>query len=44
MSLVVAVFFLVLFIKAVKKDQYKDMYTPSVRILFDDETKNKEKS
>lgn len=44
-SIVVAVFFLVAFIKAVKSGQYDDDYTPSVRMLFDDElikkTKNK---
>ena len=46
-SIVVAVFFLVLFIKSVKSGQYDDDYTPSVRMLFDDEliktkeTKNK---
>lgn len=38
-SIVVAVGFLVSFIKAVKSGQYDDDYTPSVRILFDDEIK-----
>ena len=42
-SIIVAVFFLFLFIKSVKSGQYDDDYTPSVRMLFDDELiKNKE--
>lgn len=36
-SIVVAVCFLFAFVKAVKSGQYDDDYTPSVRILFDDE-------
>lgn len=36
-SICVAVLFLGAFIKAVKSGQYDDDYTPSVRILFDDE-------
>lgn len=36
-SIVVAVFFLYAFIRAVKNGQYDDDYTPSVRMLFDDE-------
>jgi cbb3-type cytochrome oxidase maturation protein len=36
-STLVAVFFFVLFIFSVKKGQYDDSYTPSVRMLFDDE-------
>ena len=36
-SFFVAVFFLIAFIKAVKSGQYDDDYTPSVRMLFDDE-------
>ena len=36
-SIVVAIVFLVAFIKAVKSGQYDDDYTPSVRMLFDDE-------
>ncbi|MBT4411703.1 MAG: cbb3-type cytochrome oxidase assembly protein CcoS [Bacteroidetes bacterium] len=36
-SLLVALIFLVLFIWAVKSGQYDDHYTPSVRILFDDD-------
>ncbi len=36
-SLFIALVFVVLFIKSVKGGQYDDMYTPSVRMLFDDE-------
>jgi len=36
-SLVVAIGFLGAFIWAVKTNQFEDDYTPSVRILFDDE-------
>jgi cbb3-type cytochrome oxidase maturation protein len=36
-SIVVAIVFFVAFIMAVKKGQYDDDYTPSVRMLFDDE-------
>lgn len=39
-SILVAVIFLVLFIKAVKNGQFDDSYTPSVRILFDEEKQN----
>jgi cbb3-type cytochrome oxidase maturation protein len=43
-SLVVATGFLIAFIRAAKNGQFNDSYTPSVRILFDDELKsNKEK-
>ena len=41
-SIVVAIAFLVAFIKAVKSGQYDDDYTPSVRMLFDDEVVKKE--
>jgi cbb3-type cytochrome oxidase maturation protein len=42
-SIAVAAFFLIAFIKAVKSGQYDDDYTPSVRMLFDDElVKDKE--
>ncbi len=40
-SITVAVVFLILFLRAVKTGQYDDDYTPSVRMLFDDETKTK---
>ena len=36
-SIVVAIGFFIAFIRAVKTGQYDDDYTPSVRILFDDE-------
>ncbi|CAL66406.1 cbb3-type cytochrome oxidase assembly protein CcoS [Christiangramia forsetii] len=36
-SVVVAIIFFVAFIISVKKGQYDDVYTPSVRMLFDDE-------
>jgi cbb3-type cytochrome oxidase maturation protein len=34
---VVAIGFFIAFIRAVKTGQYDDDYTPSVRMLFDDE-------
>lgn len=37
-SLVVALIFLVIFIVTVRSGQYDDMYTPSVRMLFEDGT------
>lgn len=41
-SIVIAVLFFIAFIKAVKSGQYDDDYTPSVRMLFEDElVKNK---
>lgn len=36
-SLLIAVFFLVTFLWAVKDGQYEDDYTPSVRIVYDEE-------
>ena len=47
-SLLAALVFLVLFIWAVRSGQYEDNYTPSVRVLFEDddietETETKEK-
>tara|TARA_R110002012_G_scaffold267202_1_gene450869 strand:- start:19784 stop:19975 length:192 start_codon:yes stop_codon:yes gene_type:complete len=36
-SVFVALIFFALFIFSVKKGQYDDTYTPSVRMLFDDE-------
>ncbi|TDE30401.1 MULTISPECIES: cbb3-type cytochrome oxidase assembly protein CcoS [Flavobacterium] len=36
-SILVAIVFFIAFIRAVKKGQYDDDYTPSVRMLFDDE-------
>jgi len=42
-SIIVAVFFFFAFVRAVKTGQYDDDYTPSVRMLFDDELVKKEK-
>jgi cbb3-type cytochrome oxidase maturation protein len=43
-SLIVALVFLTLFILSVKNGQFDDDYTPSVRMLFDDElTSHKKK-
>jgi len=43
-SLLIALVFFLLFIKTVKSGQYDDVYTPSVRMLFDDElVSNKDK-
>jgi cbb3-type cytochrome oxidase maturation protein len=39
-SLLVAVIFLFSFLWAVKNGQYEDRYTPSVRILFENEITN----
>ena len=36
-SLIIALFFLFSFLWATKNGQYDDDYTPSVRMLFDDE-------
>jgi cbb3-type cytochrome oxidase maturation protein len=38
-SIIVAIGFFIAFIRAVKTGQYDDDYTPSVRMLFDDELK-----
>lgn len=38
-SIIVAIGFFIAFIIAVKSGQYDDDYTPSVRMLFDDELK-----
>ena len=45
-SLLVAVGFLVAFLIAVKKGQYKDTHTPAIRVLFDNnsEEENKEEN
>jgi cbb3-type cytochrome oxidase maturation protein len=39
-SLVVAAGFLCAFIWSIRNGQYDDAYTPSVRMLFDNETKS----
>lgn len=36
-SVIVGVTFLIIFLLAVKSGQYDDSYTPSVRMLFEDE-------
>lgn len=36
-SITIAIVFFVIFIMSIKKGQYDDVYTPSVRMLFDDE-------
>lgn len=41
-SIFVAVGFFIAFVIAVKSGQYDDDYTPSVRMLFDDEISKKE--
>ena len=43
LSSFVALLFLGAYIWSVKTGQYDDNYTPSVRILFDNEVKSKEK-
>lgn len=43
-SLFVALIFLVFFIVSVRSGQYDDMYTPSVRMLFDNDTPKEESS
>ena len=43
-SLVLALLFFILFIKSVKSGQFDDTYTPSVRMLFDDEIKTTPKN
>jgi len=40
-SLLIALLFFFLFVKSVKSGQYDDTYTPSVRMLFDDELVSK---
>lgn len=40
LSILVAIVFFIAFIYSVKKGQYDDAYTPSVRMLFDDELVN----
>lgn len=39
-SLTIALLFLVFFLRSVKQGQFDDTYTPSVRILFEDEIKS----
>ena len=42
-SVIVAIGFFIVFIISVKKGQYDDVYTPSVRMLFEDEVIQKPK-
>lgn len=41
--MLVAIGFLIAFLWSVKNGQYSDTYTPSVRMLFEDEKPKKEK-
>lgn len=41
-SLLIAIFFLISFVWATKSGQFEDDYTPSVRILYEDELTIKE--
>ncbi len=41
-SIVVALLFFIAFIYAIKTGQYDDSYTPSVRMLFEDEVQPNE--
>jgi cbb3-type cytochrome oxidase maturation protein len=42
-SLLIAIIFFIFFIRSVKTGQFDDVYSPSVRMLFDDElVKDKE--
>ncbi len=45
-SIIVAIVFFISFVISVRNGQYDDVYTPSIRMLFDDELikENKEKS
>ena len=43
-SIIVAVVFFIAFIYAIKKGQYDDSYTHSVRMLFEDEVVKKDTS
>ncbi|MCM2301372.1 MAG: cbb3-type cytochrome oxidase assembly protein CcoS [Flavobacteriaceae bacterium] len=40
-SVIIAIIFFGVFLMNLKKGQYEDVYTPSVRMLFDDEEKSK---
>lgn len=43
-SILVAIFFFVVFLYAVRSGQFDDTYTPSVRMLFEDELVKENKS
>ncbi len=36
-SFIIALLFLVLFLTSVRRGQYEDTYTPSIRMIFEDE-------
>ncbi|MDP3352518.1 MAG: cbb3-type cytochrome oxidase assembly protein CcoS [Flavobacteriaceae bacterium] len=40
-SVIIAIIFFGVFLMNIKKGQYQDVYTPSVRMLFEDEDKSK---
>ncbi len=42
-SILIAIIFFIAFISAVRTGQYDDSYTPSVRMLFEDEIKTETK-
>ncbi|PID71019.1 MAG: cbb3-type cytochrome oxidase assembly protein CcoS [Flavobacteriales bacterium] len=42
-SVAIAIVFFILFLKSVKTGQYDDLYTPSVRMLFEDEFSGEKK-
>jgi cbb3-type cytochrome oxidase maturation protein len=42
-SITIAVAFLIIFLWNMKSGQYDDTYTPSVRMLFDDKKREKDK-
>lgn len=42
-SVIIAIIFFAVFLINIKKGQYDDTYTPSVRMLFDDEDKKNQK-
>lgn len=44
LSILVALIFFIAFIVSVKSGQYDDSYTPSVRMLFDDEIVQEKKN
>ncbi len=44
LSILVAIVFFIAFIYSVKRGQYDDSYTPSVRMLFDDELVKEKKT
>ncbi len=40
-SILIAIFFFIAFVSSVKNGQYDDLHTPSIRMLFEDELKEK---